>query len=339
MGWRPPVEASTTWEGFYCSLSKKLINLLLNNRMMSCSCPDIKVLKVKEQGRKGSKLKMVAQTIFSTDLLDVMLLHWSKNLNSIPSWKVADDEEDEEVEGFGMSGTSGVLTPTPPFLLDSVELVETLPPVDFLPLGQTSFPLSKWGLLVKDAPLVPGTDPDIGLFCTVNWNPIHGLALPALLGGKDWDKPTEYACARDQLIWPYRQASLGGITSLRLWRKGKCEAQISQCCLETELNRCAKICAEFPTHLETALAKMPWIWRSNSCTSDTGITSPSALGSEEWVSTRATWRWEISCSVSEVACAVAPTPVWKSERLISLPVGRIQGDVISWSRGPESKAG
>ena len=74
--------------------------------------------------------------------------------------------------------------PWPPFLLVLAELVETLPPAEFLPLGWASFPLSKWGLLAKDAPLDPGT----GLFCTVKWNPICDLALPLLLEGKDWDK-------------------------------------------------------------------------------------------------------------------------------------------------------
>ena len=53
------IETSTTWGGFYWSLRKKLINLLLNNGMMSCSCLDIKVQKVMEQWRMGSKLKMV----------------------------------------------------------------------------------------------------------------------------------------------------------------------------------------------------------------------------------------------------------------------------------------
>ena len=53
------IETSATGGGFYCSLSKKLINFLLNNRMMSCSHLDIKVPKVMEQGRTGSKLKMV----------------------------------------------------------------------------------------------------------------------------------------------------------------------------------------------------------------------------------------------------------------------------------------
>ena len=53
------IETSASRGGFYCSLSKKLINLFLNNRMMSCSCLDIKVSEVMEQGRMGSKLKVV----------------------------------------------------------------------------------------------------------------------------------------------------------------------------------------------------------------------------------------------------------------------------------------
>ena len=53
------IETSASRGGFYCSLSKKLINVFLNKRMMSCSCLDIKVLEVMEQGRMGSKLKMV----------------------------------------------------------------------------------------------------------------------------------------------------------------------------------------------------------------------------------------------------------------------------------------
>ena len=39
-------------------------------------------------------------------------------------------------------------------------------------------------------------------------------------------------------------------------KKGNCEAQTSQHCLEAELNTCAKIQAEFPTHLDTALSRM-----------------------------------------------------------------------------------
>ena len=109
-----------------------------------------------------------------------------------------------------------------PFFLASAEMVETLTPVDFLPPGWVSILLSKWGLLAKEAPLDSGT----GFFCTLKWSPVHGLILPPLLEGKDWDKPMEdccWACARDQFILPYSQASLWGTTSLRLWRKRNCE--------------------------------------------------------------------------------------------------------------------
>ena len=83
------------------------------------------------------------------------------------------------------------------------------------------------------------------------------------LRGKDWDKPMEnccWVCGRDQFIWPYSQASLGGTTSLRLWRKGNCEAQTSWHCLEAELKTCTKIQAELPNQLDTALSRMSWTW-------------------------------------------------------------------------------
>ena len=51
------IENSTTRRWFNCSLSKQLIHLLLNNRMMSNSLLDIKLPEVMEQGRTGLKLK------------------------------------------------------------------------------------------------------------------------------------------------------------------------------------------------------------------------------------------------------------------------------------------
>ena len=45
----------------------------------------------------------------------------------------------------------------------------------------------------------------------------------------------------------------------------------------------------------------------------------------------------MSCSVSSVAWAAVPTPLCKFDRLISLPVGRTQGDVIWWRRELESE--
>ena len=49
--------------------------------------------------------------------------------------------------------------PCPPFLVDSAELVETLPPGDFLPLRWASFPLSKWGLFRQRCPTSPWHSP------------------------------------------------------------------------------------------------------------------------------------------------------------------------------------
>ena len=42
--------------------------------------------------------------------------------------------------------------------------------------------------------------------------------------------------------------------------------------------------------------------------------------------------------VKSSICSATNTCLKIQERLISFPVGRIQRDVIQWSRGPESKA-
>ena len=267
------VETSTTRRGFSCSLSKKFINLLLNNRMMSCCHLDIKVPEITEQGRMGPKLKMVTPN---------HIKHKPVGCNASPSIKKFEMHTNLNscrCRWWGGRRSWGLwhirnANPMPPFSSRLSRTGGDTATSRLLATWTSLIPTLQVRLLSKDAPLVPGTDPDIGLFCTVNWNPVHGLALPPLLGGKDWDKPTEWTCTRDQLIWPYRQVSLGGITSLRLWRKGICEAQTSWHCLETELDRYAKIWADFPTHLETVLSKMSWILKSNSCTSDTGITPP-----------------------------------------------------------------
>ena len=94
-----------------------------------------------------------------------------------------------------------------------------------------------------------------------------------------------------------------------------------------------------PNSFDTALSRMSWFLISNSCTSDTGITPLSKLGREEIVSTRSTLRWEMSCSVSRVAWAAAPMPVWNSDRLGSafLLAGvkeMLSGSVEDW--GPKA---
>ena len=182
--------------------------------------------------------------------------------------------------------------PPCPLFLTLAELAGTLPQADLLSPWWVSILLSKWGLLAKEAPLDSGT----GLFCTLKWDPVNGLVLPPLLEGKDWDKPMEgcyCACATDHFIWPYRQGSLGGTTSLRPSRKGNCEAQTSWHCLEAELKTWTKVQAELLSHLDTALV-------SNSHTSEAGVTPSSESGREEmyqqgqlwgkkWVAPH--WQW------------------------------------------------
>ena len=84
-----------------------------------------------------------------------------------------------------------------------------------------------------------------------------------------------------------KASSLGGIESLKLERKGFCEVHTSQCCLEAELKRKAKVQAVFPANLDMGLSKISLILVSNSCYSTTGITPPSESCTEAMVSTRA----------------------------------------------------
>ena len=90
------------------------------------------MLEVTEQGRMGSKLKMVAPNHIKHKPVGCNASPLIKKCESIPTLNVADVDYEEDEEGEGC-GTSGVPTPMPPFLLDSVELVKTVPPADFLP--------------------------------------------------------------------------------------------------------------------------------------------------------------------------------------------------------------
>ena len=78
-------ETSTTRKRFNCSLSKKLINLPLNNRMMSCHCLDIKLPEVTEQGRMGPKLKMMSPNHIKHKPFGRNASPLIKNLKSIPT--------------------------------------------------------------------------------------------------------------------------------------------------------------------------------------------------------------------------------------------------------------
>ena len=75
----------------------------------------------------------------------------------------------------------------------------------------------------------------------------------------------------------------------------------------------------------------------NSCTFETGVTFPSESCREAKVSSIWVLIRGINCSVSTVAWAAVPVPVWKSEILISVLVGSIEIDVIQCWRSSEAK--
>ena len=79
------METSTTGGEFYCPLSKKLINLLLNNRVMSCSHLDITMLKVMKQGGTESKLKMMTLNHIQHKPVRCNASPLTKNFESIPT--------------------------------------------------------------------------------------------------------------------------------------------------------------------------------------------------------------------------------------------------------------
>ena len=88
-----------------------------------------------------------------------MLLHWSKNLD-VPTSTI--DEED------GRLMHQEWCLPWLPFLLESVVL-NSVPPVNFLPPWQPSGLGSRWGFFGEEAPQDSGT----GQFWTLNWNKTH----------------------------------------------------------------------------------------------------------------------------------------------------------------------
>ena len=99
---------------------------------MSGSHLDIKLPEVTEQVRMGPKLKMVTMNHIKHKPVRYNTLPLIQKFEKHTNLKKTADEDDEEAEDHD---TSGLPTPMDPFLLVLVELVETLPPTDFLLLG------------------------------------------------------------------------------------------------------------------------------------------------------------------------------------------------------------
>ena len=213
-----------------------------------------------------------------------MLLHWSKNLKSIPTWKTGDEDE-----GAEDCNTSGALTPMGP-----------LPPSIGRTGGDTATSrlLATWTNLIPTIQVRPLSQICITrpwhrslLHCEMELSPLPGLATH--FRGKRLRQ------THGRLLLSLCQRPVNMVILANLTRRNHILEAVKRKLWSPDLmtlpgnriiNTCAKMSAEFPTHFKTALSKMLWTLRSNSTTSDTGIMPPSELGREERVSTMATLR-------------------------------------------------
>ena len=135
-------------------------------------------------------------TILSKNLMDVMLLYWSKMFRNVSNFTTDEDDGDEIVH----HNTSGMPSPMASVFSRVGEQVD-VSPADFLPLQWLSFLVSKWGFFTKEA------WPDCSRvhLCTLNPYLAFGFALALPVHFEDWDNPGKdcwWACARDQSMWP-----------------------------------------------------------------------------------------------------------------------------------------
>ena len=170
---------------------------------MNCNHLHNELPEITKQGMARPKLKMVMLNHIKYKPVRSNACPLVKNGKAYQPKKTKDKDDEEAV----YYDTSDVPTPTAS-LLPSIsrtgrDTTTSRPLATWMSLPSL---LSEWGFLAKEIPLDSAT----GFFCTVKWNPVHGLASPPLLEWKDWDKPMEdccCACARHQFLWPYRQAS------------------------------------------------------------------------------------------------------------------------------------
>ena len=114
-----------------------------------------------------------------------------------------------------------------------------------------------------------------------------------------------------------KQSRLRRAVSLMVWRKGNCEAQTPQTCLEGYLKR--RLNTSCITNLfENSLVQMSWILFSKSCTFETDITILSESCNKVEVSNIGNLKSEISCSVSKVVWTAVLMPVGNWKWLIHL---------------------
>ena len=157
-----------------------------------------------------------------------MVLHLSKNYESVPTCTIEEDEVDD-VKDCTILGISYAMIPILPRVSGTSRCTSSLFPTT---VTTVSFSIKVTLLQGEMAGL------SHKLFLDIKLTP--SLWLSSGTPDSVWrlgQTQGRIGSARDQLIWPYKQASLVGTESLILWRKGDCEAQTSWCSLEAEVKR------------------------------------------------------------------------------------------------------
>ena len=193
-------------------------------------------LNLMDQGRVWPKLKTLNLNHIKHKLLRSNASTLIQKWESILTWKTKEDDE-EAVD----CDTSGVQTPIAA-LLPSISRTGRL--------TTTSRLLTTWMSLSPTLYARPLSQRGTNRL-------LHRLVLHSEKEPSPWpgfstflrEKRLRQAYGGLLLRLCQRPVSLGGTTSLRPWRKENCETQTSWHYLEAELNTCAKIWVEFPTHL------------------------------------------------------------------------------------------
>ena len=187
-------------------------------------------LKLLNNGRCHLSWRWWLWAISSTNLLKVMLLHWSKIFGSVPICTADEDDGDEDVDCY----MTGILSPMVP-LVSRVSGTGRCRP-SWLPTTLTSFCPSIQVMLLCQ---VDTTRQQHRSFLHIKheqplvW-PWHHFEVE---GCVNLNEDCWWTCARDQVMLQWWQTTLGGTVSWTLWRKGNCEALTSKYCLEAELKR------------------------------------------------------------------------------------------------------
>ena len=144
-----------------------------------------------EQGGWDLSWRHWPLTILSTKLLEVMLLHWSKNWGSVPTC-TKEEEEGGDVVGYNISGMPSPMAPLLPRVSKTGRDTTTRLSVTLMSLNPT----------LQVRPLCQRGMTRLTQVSIAHWNrnSVFGLALPYLIGGKGLrqakGRPLQNLCQR-----------------------------------------------------------------------------------------------------------------------------------------------